>query len=662
MRPNKDADVSDISFSDIYVTNAGFTGSYICGYKDRPIKNLTFKNVYIETEGGGTNNMAEFEMRGLVAGAWSLVPAYGLYCQEIDNLVVDNVKLVTKKKEMRSAFHAENINGLEMYRFQTQQAPGAEPPVKLVNVTNLSVGSSFVSEMENNKVSVKNIALNNNWSENENEFVEDETINAELTVEANSVGLTKLEIEIAGNNYHRWTYLEKGISSVVKFEIPALPAGNYELKATNNSKEFTVIEHPAQAAFKVLGFSMHHKNSDNYKKFSKAIYEYLIDIREDGSFLLNMDYFDFATGLRMYKRQKWEQLFGFSPLKADEKQGQNQADLALAIQHVIEDVILKLAKTTRDITGKENIVLAGGVALNSVANGKLRKSGLFKNQWIVPAAGDAGGALGAALAVFHIVKEKSRILMVPDAMNNSALGPAFSKHNVEAVLKRYGAVYQKFDCQSDRFYETIARLIQTEKVVGWFQGRMEFGPRALGYRSILADARSTKMQKVLNLKIKKREGFRPFAPIVLEEDAQLHFETDFETPYMLHVVPVKKEVAGDWPADFSTKTMEEKLAYPKGKLPAITHVDGSARVQTVSEKRNPKLHRLLKEFKKQTGTGVLINTSFNERGEPIVCTADNAFRSFMRTEMDVLVLEDFILLKAEQDIDIKQFENEFKPD
>ncbi len=415
--------------------------------------------------------------------------------------------------------------------------------------------------------------------------------------------------------------------------------------------------------YKLMGLAPYgNSNSANYKKFRAVISTHLIDVRPDGSFLLNMAYFDFATGLRMYKRSKWEQLFGLAPLENDETPGQEQADMALAIQHELEEVILKLAETTRHLTGQKNIVLAGGVALNSVANGKLRKSGLFEKQWIVPAAGDSGGALGAALAVYHIVKNKPRVVPEGDAMKNASLGPGFSNHQVEAVLKKYDAVYTKQDSSQAEFYTRISDLLQSEKVVGWFQGRMEFGPRALGYRSILADARSTKMQKVLNLKIKKREGFRPFAPIVLNEDAQQFFETNAETPYMLHVVPVKAEVRGEWPNDFAEKNMEGKLAYTKGELPAVTHVDGSARVQTVSEKRNKKLHRLLSEFKAETGTGVLINTSFNERGEPIVCTPDDAFKSFMRTEMDVLVMEDFILLKEEQTVNPEKFESSFKPD
>lgn len=264
MVPRKGAKVSDISFSDIYVTNAGYTGSYICGHPDIPIQNLTFRNIYIETEGGGTNDMAEFEKRGLVAGAWSLMPVYGLYCNGIENLVLDNVKLVSKKPEMRSAFQGKNISGLEMYRFQTPITPDAEAPVVLENVTDLSIGSSFVDEIENNQFTVKSIALHNNWSANQNEFFETETINADVSVKANSNGLAKVEIEIAGKNYHRWTYLEKGISSVVKFEIPALPAGNNALRANQLSKDFTVLEQPEKAAFKVLAFSLHHVNSDNY--------------------------------------------------------------------------------------------------------------------------------------------------------------------------------------------------------------------------------------------------------------------------------------------------------------------------------------------------------------------------------------------------------------
>jgi len=415
--------------------------------------------------------------------------------------------------------------------------------------------------------------------------------------------------------------------------------------------------------YKLMGLAPYgNAKGDDYLSFRQKIEKELIDLREDGSFLLNMNYFDFATGLRMYNQQRWLKLFGFEALPLNAVAEQKYADLALAVQHVVEKIILKLAKTTKELTGLENIVLAGGVALNSVANGKLRRSNLFAKQWIQPAAGDAGGALGAALAVHHIVDKKERSAKGADAMRNASLGPAFRHDEVEAVLKKYGSVYQNWCGDQKELNRKLAELIKEGNVVGWFQGRMEFGPRALGYRSILADPTNEEMQQKLNLKIKKRESFRPFAPIVLKEDVQAYFEQKDESPYMLHVAPVKKEICGEFPLEFVTWQLTEKLKYKKGLLPAVTHVDGSARVQTVSKERNPKLHDLLSAYKELTGTGVLINTSFNERGEPIVCTPDDAFKSFMRTEMDVLVMEDYLIIKNEQSIDESLFEKEFNLD
>lgn len=415
--------------------------------------------------------------------------------------------------------------------------------------------------------------------------------------------------------------------------------------------------------YKLMGLAPYgNAQSNNYKKFKQSITKELIDIREDGSFLLNMSYFEFATGLKMYNEKKWSNLFGIDPLPLGAQPKQEYADLALAIQHVVEEIVLKLAKTAQELTGATNLVLAGGVALNSVANGKLRAKKIFEKQWIQPAAGDAGGSVGAALAVHYIVKGNNRQTVQPDAMKNASLGPSFTSSQIEGVFKKYGAVYENWTAQSDNLNDKIAELIKEGNVVGWFKGRMEFGPRALGYRSILADPGNENMQKKLNLKIKKREGFRPFAPIVLKEDVSTYFKQDAETPYMLHVVPVKEEIIGDLPADFSTRNMTDKLKHPKGILPAVTHVDGSARVQTVSKERNYKLYDLLKEYKKVTGIGVLINTSFNERGEPIVCTPDDAFKSFMRTEMDILVVENFLLFKGEQSISIDEFTKDFKLD
>lgn len=415
--------------------------------------------------------------------------------------------------------------------------------------------------------------------------------------------------------------------------------------------------------YKLMGLSPYgDSNSENYRKFRQNIFENVIDIRDDGSFLLNMEYFEFATGLKMYNQKKWEQLFEIAPLKLDSAVEQEHADLALAAQSVVEDVVFKLAKTTRELTNQENIVLAGGVALNSVANGKLKRKKIFKNQWIQPAAGDAGGSLGAALAVYYIGGKNERVFQNSDSMKNASLGPSFMSYQIEAVLKKQGAVFHNYSDNQGKFSESVANLLKQGNVVGWFQGRMEFGPRALGYRSILADPTNEKMQQKINLKIKKRESFRPFAPIVLAEDVANYFEQNEETPYMLHVTPVKKEILGKMPPDFASWAMKDKLMYPKGILPAVTHVDGSARIQTISEKRNEKLYNLLLAFKKITGTGVLVNTSFNERGEPIVCTPDDAFKSFMRTEMDVLAIGDYILLKKEQVVEPEKFEENFKLD
>jgi carbamoyltransferase len=415
--------------------------------------------------------------------------------------------------------------------------------------------------------------------------------------------------------------------------------------------------------YKLMGLSPYgNVNSDNYQKFKQNIIDKLIDIREDGSFLLNMEYFEFATGLKMYNQKKWEQLFGFGPLKLDSTLEQVHADLALAAQHVVEDVVFKLVRTTRELTNQENIVLAGGVALNSVANGKLKIKKIFKHQWIQPAAGDAGGSLGAALAVYYIGDEHERIVQYPDSMKNASLGPSFMSYQIEAVLKKYGAVFHNYSDNKEKFFENVANLLKQGNVVGWFQGRMEFGPRALGYRSILANPMNEKMQQKLNLKIKKRESFRPFAPIVLAEDVCNYFEQEDETPYMLHVMPVKKEILGEIPGGFASWAMKDKLKYSKGLFPAVTHVDGSARVQTISNNRNKKLYELLLAFKKITGSAVLVNTSFNERGEPIVCTPDDAFKSFMRTEMDILAIGNYVLYKKEQVIQLEQFEESFKLD
>ncbi len=409
--------------------------------------------------------------------------------------------------------------------------------------------------------------------------------------------------------------------------------------------------------YKLMGLAPYGDiDSKALEEYKTKITDQLIDVREDGSFLLNMNYFEFATGLRMYNRDKWISLFGFDALPPDSTPDQKYADLALAIQQVTEEVILKLTKTAVELTGSDNLVMAGGVALNSVANEKIRQSGIAKEYWIQPAAGDAGGALGAALAVHYIENKNKRTVLLEDGMKNAALGPEFSRSNIEATLKKQGAVYVDFVDQFDQLVKEVAELLSNGNVVGWFQGRMEFGPRALGNRSILADPRNTEMQSRLNLKIKMREGFRPFAPIVLEEEANLYFDLVGKSPYMQYVTHVNDQINSETPTGFSSWSIQNKLDYPKGDLPAITHVDGSARVQTVSKKTNNCLFNLLSEFKKITNVGVLINTSFNERGEPIVCTPDDAFKTFMRTGMDVLVIGDFLILKKDQILKSEEFE------
>jgi carbamoyltransferase len=401
--------------------------------------------------------------------------------------------------------------------------------------------------------------------------------------------------------------------------------------------------------YKLMGLAPYgNPDAPQTADFVAKITSDLVDIREDGSILLNMDYFDFATGLRMVNEQKWTRLFGVPPRAPETELTQVYMNMALAIQQVTEDVVLKLARTAKTLTKSRNLVLAGGVALNCVANGKLLKSGLFDDIWIQPAAGDAGGALGAAYAVWHIRDGHERRLGAGyDAMKGSFLGPEFSSRAVARTLERYDAVTKYYSdvCELSRH---VAAKIAEGKVIGWFQGRMEFGPRALGGRSILGDARNPEMQKKMNLKIKYREGFRPFAPTVLEEDVQEHFDLDRPSPYMLVVVDVKEEKRVPLPSDYNDRSLSERLYFLRSDLPSITHIDYSARVQTVSRDVNPRYWQLIHEFKQLTGYGVVVNTSFNVRGEPIVCTPEDAYRCFMRTEMDYLVVGNYVLDKRDQ--------------
>jgi len=393
--------------------------------------------------------------------------------------------------------------------------------------------------------------------------------------------------------------------------------------------------------YKVMGLAPYGE-----PKYVKAIYEHLLDLKPDGTFRMNMDYFNYCTGLTMTSR-KFDEVFGGPPRKPESKLGQREMDLARSIQEVTEEVMLRLSRTMHRETGVDYLCMAGGVALNCVGNGRVLREGPFKGLWIQPAAGDAGGALGAALSAWHLYEDKPRTVNeVKDQMKGSYLGPAFCNDEVEARLKQLGSTYVRLD-EKD-LLNRVAEDLAAGKVVGWLQGRMEFGPRSLGGRSILGDARSTKMQSVMNLKIKYRESFRPFAPSVLSERASDYFQMNCDSPYMLLVAPVQEKrrlpfnlgQEGLWGIDL--------LNVPRSDIPAVTHLDYSARVQTVHEGTNPRYYKLLKAFEEKTGCAVLVNTSFNVRGEPIVCTPEDAYRCFMRTEMEVLVLENCILMKEDQ--------------
>ena len=393
--------------------------------------------------------------------------------------------------------------------------------------------------------------------------------------------------------------------------------------------------------YKVMGLAPYGQ-----PKYVQAIYDHLLDVKADGTFRLNMEYFDYCTGLKMTS-EKFNDIFGGPPREPESELTQREMDLARSVQEVTEEVVLRLSGSIQRETGLDFLCLSGGVALNCVGNGRLLREGPFKELWIQPAAGDAGSAVGAALSVYYQYQDQPRSTNgTSDSMRGSYLGPAFSNEEIEERLKKLDARYERLDDVT--LFTRVAHELATEKVIGWFQGRMEFGPRALGGRSLLGDPRSEKMQSVMNLKIKYRESFRPFAPSVLRERVSDYFELDADSPYMLLVAPVAESRRleltdahkGLWGIDL--------LNVPKSDIPAVTHVDYSARVQTVTAETNPRYYQLLKAFESETGCGVLINTSFNVRGEPIVCTPEDAFRCFMRTEMDVLVLENCVLLKENQ--------------
>lgn len=392
--------------------------------------------------------------------------------------------------------------------------------------------------------------------------------------------------------------------------------------------------------YKLMGLAPYGK-----PRYVDQIKSRLIDIKPDGTFRLDLSYFKFHRGFRMTGR-KFHKLFGRPPRRGETELSQFHMDLAASIQVVTEEVVIKLAQALQQETGATVLCLSGGVALNCVANGKLLREGIFDQVWIQPASGDAGSALGAALVAWHQHFKASRQPVAGDAMKGTYLGPAFSNSEIRDYLTSIKAPFHALE--DPLLFDRLAELLDQGKVVGWFNGRMEFGPRALGARSIIGDPRNQQMQSVMNLKIKYRESFRPFAPSVLEQEVSNQFELNAKSPYMLLVAPVKKELCQSMTAEQEKLFGIEKLNVPRSSLPAITHVDYSARVQTVSDRTNPRYFNLIKSFQRRTGCPTLVNTSFNVRGEPIVCNPQDAYRCFMRTEMDVLVLQNQLLLKEEQ--------------
>lgn len=399
--------------------------------------------------------------------------------------------------------------------------------------------------------------------------------------------------------------------------------------------------------YKVMGLAPYGE-----PRYSDLIKEKLITIASDGSFQLDMSYFDYATGLTMTNK-KFNALFGGPPRKSETELTQREMDLAASVQKVTEDIVINIAKGIAKDTGEKNLCLAGGVALNCVANGILLREKVFDNIWIQPAAGDAGGALGAALSIWYLHHKKDRNPSSNrDSMKGAFLGPGFEDNEIESKLKSLGAVYIKLS--EEDLIEEVASALATEKAVGWMQGRMEFGPRALGARSIIADPRSPSMQKQLNLKVKYRESFRPFAPSVLRDDVDDWFEHDSDSPYMLFVADVQKDKHLTMTSNEEELFGIDKLNVPRSSVPAITHIDYSARIQTVHEDTNSKYHAVISKFKEKTGCPLVVNTSFNVRGEPIICSPEDAFKCFMGTELDVLAIGNYLLLKEDQNENLKK--------
>lgn len=401
--------------------------------------------------------------------------------------------------------------------------------------------------------------------------------------------------------------------------------------------------------YKLMGLAPYgNPESQQTKDYVNTIKNHLVDIKEDGSIWMNQKYYNYSTGLRMIRRNLWADLFSFPVRGPEDDIQQHHCNLALAIQQVTEEIVLKMARYAQKITGAKYLCMAGGVALNCVANGKLLREKIFEEIYIQPAAGDAGGSLGAALAAKHLYFNEPRKLPEgPDSMKGSYLGPEYSEKEITLMNRRNKAEYTKYE-GFEKLSGFIASKISEGNVVGWFQGKMEFGPRALGNRSILGDARNEEMQKHLNLKIKYREGFRPFAPSVMLEEKDNFFDLEATSPYMLLVAPVKDERREQLSEDYFDLPFWDRLYFKRSDVQSITHLDFSARVQTVTKETNPRYWQLLNAFKEKTNYGILVNTSFNVRGEPIVCTPQDAYRCFMSTEMDYLVIEDFVYKKEDQ--------------
>jgi len=409
--------------------------------------------------------------------------------------------------------------------------------------------------------------------------------------------------------------------------------------------------------YKVMGLAPYGK-----PKYVELIMNKLIDLKEDGSFRMNMNYFNYCQGLTM-TNGKFNKLFGGPPRKPEKKITQREMDIAASVQKVTEEIMLRIGRYVYEQTGQKNLCMAGGVALNCVGNGRLLREGPFEDIWVQPSAGDAGGALGAALTIWHYYLDKPReVNGKEDKQYGSYLGPHFTKDEIKKFLDEKNNAYREYT--EEDLCEDVAKRLEKGEIIGWFQDRMEFGPRALGARSIIGDARNPEMQKKMNLKIKYRESFRPFAPSVLLEHVSEWFEHDKESPYMLMVAPVRKEKRVPMTDEQRNLFGIDKLNIPRSDVPAVTHVDYSARIQTVDGRYNQRYYKLIKRFYENTGCPVIVNTSFNVRGEPIVCTPEDAYRCFMRTEMDTLVLEDYVLLKKEQPEwkEMKDWREEFELD